>query len=373
MRPAPRIDPSAIRKELKALISANDAPGFVALCQSLKAEIGELLVANRVVESQRLLTVYSNALSDYEHTSAAFTLGILPILPANTRGTVMLMGEYDEVDAYILEHKVDLAIIVQATDDAYSHLISWALKKKDMAYVEQIVVGVVEHLHTYHPNKKAVFEDVTVAILWALLNDKELRMVCTPAIDDAMASMMRETPNPKHHEDYLLFLAQAGMRKTLMKGLELRYFYPLPNFNHQNIAQGFPENPTAEELHWINRSLNIHGIPEKILFDESIDMHVFVEVLRNSHEGRSHWNDLSFETLKSFAHLIDKKTMDTAGKKKRVAILLNGVCEEEANRLGREQTPEQILEDLKKMGIPDFMRATVKMLKITALEDAMGL
>lgn len=382
MTPEPRIDPGAIRKEFKAFITANDASGFVALCQTLKAEIAELVLTDRSVEAVRLLEAYNSTLREYEPTNPAFTLEVLPLLPPNARGTIKLLGVCDDTDAYILEHKVNLEVISQVQDDAFSFLITWALSKKDMAYVEKVVLSVTESLHTMplnlttHPMIDEMMLDATIHMLHALVYKDETRMVCTPAIDDAIASLMIKRPESKLQEQYFLHIAQAGMTKTLMKALSLPFFYSYSQADEQKqqiLKDALPSNPTVKELYWIHRSLPLDGIAEKILFDETVDMDEFVNVLSGTYEGKSHYSDLSFHTLKGFTHLIDKQTLDTQGKQKRVTKLLNAMCEEEAFGIGRQKTPQQIRDELLKMGVPDFMLRTVNILKGQALEDALGL
>jgi hypothetical protein len=376
MTPAPRIDPSAIRKEMKAFITANDAQGFVELCQAVKAEVLELVVADRAVEGHRLLEVYSNVLNSYECANPAFTLKILPILPSSSMATVKLLGINDEIDSYILEHKIDLQIISHVKDGAYAHLIHWALKKKDLAYVEKVVLMVTETLHTESCINNAMILDASICLLYTLVDDENTRMTYTPAIDDAVASLLIKNNENKQDCEFYLSLAMTGMRKTLMSALRLQFFYPYspPNEERRSIlVSALPEQPTAKELHWIHRSLSLHGIAAKILFDDTVDMLEYIDALKDSYQGKSRFNDLSYATLASFTHLLDNQQVNTSSKKKRVALLLNEVCEQEAKQFGFEKTPEKVRNELLKMGVPESLIRTVKMLKVVSLEDALGL
>jgi hypothetical protein len=371
----PRHNPSVIRKELNAFVQANDAPGFIALCQSIKAEVVELVVSERVVEANRLLEVYSNALRDYENKNPAFTLQILPILPPSSRGTIRLLGVCEQVDAYIMANKIDLKVVSQVKDDGHIDLIIWALRKKNIAYVEQVVVHIAEYLHHNFTPKNQIFQQISHGILWALLDKPENRMTATPAIDEAIASLMKERPESQGMEHFYLWLAEARMPKTLLKALELASYcsYAPHEEDEQVILDALPKNPTALELHWIQRSLKIEGFTKKILLDESVDMEQYIEALRDSYQGKSRFNDLSISTLSEFSSLICNETLSSTSTKKRISLLLNAACEEETNRIGSDKTPEKIRDELLKIGIPESALRLVKMLRGLALEDALGL
>jgi hypothetical protein len=372
----PRREPGDVRKDLQALIANADAPGFIAKCEAIKAEITDLLFTDRVVDAKRILEAYSNVLHDFESKNPEFTLEILPILPANTHGTLKLFGINDKIDAYLFAYKVDMVSICQVADDAFFYLIQWAVRNKDADLVEQVVVGIAQYLHAHHENQYKLFADTARHLLWALFEDGNVRMACTPATDEAMACLLRQQPQTKLQEYYLLSLAQAGMTKTLMRGLELPYFeayYPKDEESHQILSDALPKQLTARELHWVHRSLALRGIAERILFDESVNMDHYIDSLENSYIGRSSFNELRFENLRQLTHSLDEHVVKDLSKRKRVITLLNAICEDEVNRIGQELTPEVVREALVNVDVPENLLKHVKMLKGIVLEDALGL
>lgn len=373
MSTSAELNHKTLRDEFKVLIAANDAHAFIGLCQTVKAETMTLISADRCNEANQLMEVYANIFRLYTCENPAFTLKILPLMPPDANSTLRLLGINDEIDSFILEHKANLNVVCQAKDNAYQHLIEWALSKHDMACVERIVLKIAECLHDAQA-ASSHFSKVSCSILYSLFFFDDTRTVaCTPAMDEAIASMINDNRGliPKE-DDYFLMMANTGLPKSLMKALELQSFCAEKITrveNRQTLFAALPENPTAQQLFWVFRSIEVDGIEEQILFDERIDINEHIEVLRSS----SHiFNDLSSHTLERFSHLFNIEIQEES-KNRRAVTFLNAICEEERDRPGRERSAEDIHNELIDLDIAPALIRQVKMLRGLALEDALGL
>jgi hypothetical protein len=363
-----------LRDEFKVLIAANDVGGFITLAQSVKAQAMTLICEERCIEANQILEVYANVFRNYTCENPSFTLEILPLVPPNSVKAMQLLGTSNEIDAFILEYKTDLNTICQAKDSAYQILIEWALSKNDMAYVDEIVLKIAEHLNAKEAGSSNNSK-VARAILYSLVfHENALNQVHTPALDEAIASLISDNRGKIPHDDYYPMMAKCGLSTSLMKALETEFFLASKIEKTEDQAAFYaaiPKNPTAQELYWIFRSIEIDGLEEIILFDERIDINEHIEVLRSAQINGS-YNDLSILTLDRFEHLLWLDPTGTS-KDRRVITFLNAICEQERDRIGHERTAEDIHNDLVDRNVHPGLIRHVKMLRGLALEDALGL
>lgn len=375
------MNPKIFKRELEVFIQANDANGFIALCQSIKGQAMALISEDRCIEAKRMMETYSNVLRSYSCNNPRFTLEIMPIMPPNASSTLRLMGKSADIDAYILEHKVDLDVICKVEDGAAYHLIEWAMSNNDLSYAEQVIQRISDHLNDFHSNKESIFSSVSTGLLNSLLRHEDDREVtCTPGMDEAIASLMSDNRGKRPDEDdYYLLIAKAGLSKTLMRALELESFYAFRISTQEKrdaIYSALPENPTAQEMYWIFRSIEFcvdTGIESQILFDERIDINEHIEILRSTYPGQNHFNELGMHTLDRFMHQLEDDVLNTPSKMRRAVAFVDAICEQEANIVGRTRSPEKIRDDLIDRDIPHAIIRQVKMLRGLELEDSLGL
>jgi hypothetical protein len=375
------INPKALKATSDAFIQANDAHGFIALCQSVKAQTMALICEERSLEAKRLMEIYSNIFRYYTCSNPAFTLEILPLMPPNANSTVKLMGISPEIDDYLLEHKVDLDVISRVEDDACYTLIQWALSKNDMAYAEKVVQGVAHHLNAFPSSKESTVTNVSLNLLKALLHhDVDMEIACTPGIDEAIASLMTKNRGKMFdEEDYFLQMAKAGLRKALMRALELESFYSYKVCTKEKrdiFFAALPDEPTSQEMYWIFRSIEFtvdDGIESQILFNERIDIQEHIETLRSTLIGQGKFCELSMSNLDRFSQLLGDDELNTPSRRNRAVAFVNAICEQEATLQGRQGTPEVIRNTLIDLSIPHTIIRQVKMLRGLELEDALGL
>lgn len=371
-----RFNPDTVGAELFFLQQAGNSVEFIAHCQAIKRGAIELIQQDNPGAAAKLLEKYGQFFKGYKHENNDFTLAILPLFPANKTETMILLGKSKKIDECIINYKLDRTTHSKATGDDIKHVIEWAVERGDLRLVEGIISHVTTDLLTNHADNKSVhihtFSEILSALLWA---DK-LQEPLSPAVDDAIASIVRQRAHFSLSQAYLVRMARAGLSKTLMKTLEFgrvsRHEVLSPE-NVEDIASVLPKIPTPEQAHWITSALTIPGLPALILFDPAFDLDAYIEALNTTCTKLARPNDLTFKNLEIFSDLLTDKSLDTPFKKRRAIKLLDAAAQSEFESPGSPRTSKHVREALGKTRIPATVLRMMSMFKVQSLEDDIGL
>jgi hypothetical protein len=365
------LNPNTIRDEFRALIDARDVQGFMELAQAAKAQAIDLIHQDLQLDASNLLNQYGRVFVNIDVEDPDFILAILPLFPKNDDGTLRYLGQRTDLDQAILASKVDVDAMTNS--DAFCKLINWAIGKEDWALVERVVLHIAHYVKEHHPNNALAQREVANGILMAFVHEKDDVPVYPSSIDDAIASIVNHTADWRLQDYYFDRLARMGMPKTLMKMLEhgrIAAFNCAPTAANQHILDCIPEQLTPKQLHAVHNFLNVKGIKQRILFDESTDLEQYIQALMDSNYRNYREHDLRFSCIDSFSTLFTTENIAIPQRRMRIARLINAVVEEVQSKGG---TPEGIRGSLVKCGVPAHAMKLVNLFKGEELENELGL
>jgi hypothetical protein len=363
-----------LKFQLREYQIAEDAVSFVALCRKAKATIIELIQRDMHVDAGTLFTMYQNALEDLAGCSPAFLLGIIEVLPQNSRNTFKLLGKSIELDRAIIA-KLDLDSLFISKEHGFSCLLTWAVKNNDWPLVENTVLHLTR-IGLELPYDDGSRQDLANAIVDALIDDSDNTRAFSPTVDKALSGLISFKGFGTRHPSHVERMAVAGLHQTLMKMLvhELITECPLIQFSEDRaskILAALPPSPTLVELRAIHHFLQPKGLSEQILFDESIDLDGYLDVMRNTRYLNPTRDDLSFHGIKPFRVCMTRENMNIPARRQQIAKLLNATYEEYFIKgfLTGDDAIARIIE----IGIPEHVIKLIDRLKGQALEQSLGL
>lgn len=367
----PIINTATILNELKQLINARDATGFVCMGQAVKARAIELIHQDQQSDASTLLSEYSRAFVGVDVEDPDFILAVLPLFPKNAHGTLKFIGLRDDLDLAILASKVDLPAMKLGDD--FSALIEMAIGKKDWSMVERIVLHMTQHVAKHRPDDARAQREVVNGILQAFVYGKDCLPPMPSSIDDAICSIVNHTADWRLGGEFFDRLARMEMPKTFMKMLEHGRIDPFPckqTLENEHIFACLPENMTVKQLYAASIFLETPSFKHRLLFDEQVSIDDFIQTLRDTHFFGNRESCLSVSTLERLSKLFTTEHIAVPARRQRIARLLNAVVEQKQEK---GFTHESIRKSLTKAGVPAHAMKLIDLFKSEELEDALGL
>ena len=364
-------------RALKALPQSETAEEMLSAWADTKKEIAWLVENDYPMEAERLSSDYVRSFAHFKHEDEGFTLKVAPAFPVNNRITLELLGISDELDDYLIKHKVRVNQLTQDNQHGFRQLIAWAAWRQKMPLITEIVTQLAKDLITNHPDDVYGWSDVCQGMIRRLTDKDGPIMKLGGEIDRALASIVAPAPDSRIDGKEMIPLAKFGLRETLLKMLSVgtfRQFRPIA-FTPEEVKlvlDMLPSEPTSRQLHGMHLAIDMPCYAEKILFDPSVDMKDYIEALRTSDmTNNKQGNDLNYTTLRMFIRLLNPEHLNTTDRRRRARMLVNAVCEEENRH--RKESPEAIWYGLKSMGYNDCVLRMCDDTKVVMLEDELGM
>jgi hypothetical protein len=365
------ISPFTLRSQLNAYVLQPDPDGFVGMCKAIKARALELMHSDRYLDAGNLISAYDRAFEGVSHLPPDFLFAIIEVFPRNSINTLKLLGTSKEIDQAIINTKVDIPSLSGQKDCGFTYLLGWAVKNNDWPLIDQVVlqlavVGLRMSCHMELANQ----------IIDTLLSDSENTRPFSPAVDNAIASLISVKGYSTRQPDYVEMMANKGLHESLIKLLVHNHMFecPLAQYSEERAAiilAALPPSPTLEQLRAIHYFLKPNGLSEQILFDDSVDLDGYLDLMRKTHYLGADHGDLSFPGILPFRVCMTPDNINIPARRNQIAKLLNITYEESISK--GHFTGEDPYTKIMETGIPKHAIRLIDSLKGQALEDALGL
>lgn len=368
---------SDVAKALFRINNAASAEEMLAVWASTKREISWLLDNDYPLEAQCLVADYAMSFNLYKHVDETVTAKVVAAFPVNDSNTLKLLGISAEIDTFILKHKVKVDQLTHRKNHGFRELLSWAVQRQQLEIATSVVVQIARNLVQNHPGGLTGWCEGGHGMLRKLIDKDVLVEKYNDEIDEALASIMVVNPDYRKDGGDMIRMAQFGLKKTLFKMMSVGLFRQLRTiaFTPEEVKQVLdilPENPTAQEWHWIQLAIDHPGFSETILFDPTVDMQDYIHALRTTDFKLNRvGHNLSYAGLVVFQSLLTPDHLTTSDRKIRARMLVNAVCNEE--NLDRKKDAGQMRAELKRLGYHDCVARMCDQTKVSMLEDELGM
>jgi hypothetical protein len=369
--------PEMLADELDHLERINDPHVLISLWNEAKLEISRLLEDCLPRESWLLSRSFKSSFHNYRHQDEEVTRRVIPLFPVNDPCTFKHLGIADDIDEYIITHKLRIHDLSQTKDHGFREVLEWAAKQGRRDLIEQVVIQVRNDLVDNHPKYQSAWNEAFHGMLRRLVGQRDTYIDLSGAVDQAMSDLVILAPDyRKQHKD-MAGLARSGMNKTLIKVLSVRGFgsfdgAALSDQDFQCVLNALPQNPTPLQMHWIHRSIEVPGLAEKILFDPSVNMDAYVEAMGSTRFGEGpDQHNLTIWSIQSFAALMTPEHLNTGERRRRARKMLNAVCEKEFPP--DKKNPDALRVKLVQAGFNPYVFRLCDQLKAEILQDELGM
>jgi hypothetical protein len=359
-------------KQLNGCIRELDASTFVELCQAAKAHAVELIHLNRCVDAGELMKTYGDFMESLKSIDPDFLLNILDVYPDNHVSTLMLLGATDEVDQAITSKKIDtrLPLPIAGSD----RLVLWALKQKNLSYIEEVVSNVCQTLRGHYADDDAIKSAVSDLLVEILSYRQKAPYLSSALLDDQISSIVTAHKGNRLRGEVVGVLAEMRMPKTLMAMLEnhrLGLYFEKHNDNFSQVLACLPAVMTTRQIRAVLFHLEPKGFVEHVFFDESVDLGAFLEAMKDSDFKAAFGKGPGIYSLMPFVEHITEENFAVPAKKARIIQLLNAACE------GQFAEGTHTVKEIRGMffyaDVPEFTWKYITRFKALQLEDALGL
>ena len=367
----------SVIRALKDLGKSGCADEMLSTWADTKKEIAWLLENDYPVEAQRLAADYTRSFGMYKHGDELTTEKVVTAFPVNNSDTLKLLGINDEIDAYILEHKVRIDQLSQANHHGFRELFEWSVQRQHLDLTTKIVVQIARDAIENHPGDNTGWCEAGHGMIRKLVDKDALVVDYGSEIDEALASIMVVNPDYRKDGKDIIRLAQFGLKKTVVKMLSVGLCRQVRaiEFSPEDLIPLFnalPSKPTAREWCWIQIAIDHPEIKEKILFDPSVDMQAYIEALHTTDFKLTRvGHSLTFASLAIFLPLLTPEHLNTPDRRRRARMLVNAVCNEESR--SKPRNADQLRDDLKRIGYHDCVLRMCDLTKVSMLEDELGM
>jgi hypothetical protein len=368
---------SDLRSTLVWIERIDDPAHLMEVWSQAKGAITGLVEANRLGDAENLIATYNRSFGYYKHQHEATTQKIIHAFPVNNEHTLRLLGISDEIDRYIVKHKVDVGTLSHDEKFGYPKCLGWAIRQQDTALIEVLILQVSSSVKGAHPGDSKQRQTVCHTILEKLLSETQAVFTYSSNIDKAVADLVSLVPNRRYPAALLIDLAERGMRQTamaLMSNGMIRRYDPAQFSEEQTrlVTSILPADPSPAQLHWIVEAIDLPGLPEKILFDPAVNLDEFINAMGSTDFGIGKIeSNLTMESLGLFKHLLMPEHLNSVERRKRAKKLVSAVCDEECAFFN--MSPEALEEELLRNEFSEYVFRFCNQLKVKALEDELGM
>lgn len=367
-----------LRKSLLQIAKISDPQELLSLWNETKLQMLLSLENGLHNEAWVLAKDYAESFHRYKHLDEEVTRQVIALFPVNEPCTFKLLGIADDIDDYILNHKLKIQDLTQTKRHGFCEVLDWALARGQRDLIERIVTQVRDDLINNYPTSQNAWNEALQGMLMCLIGSPSSYMDLSDVTDRAMSDLVIIAYDyPKQAAD-MIGLARSGMSKTLIKLLSVWGFkekYGVSEFSAEDfdcILNALPKNPSPAELHWIQTAIAVPGLHEKILFDPSVDMDAYIQAMNSDSFGAlASRHNRTITAIEPFAPLMTQKHLNTRERRLRASKLLNVVCESQSPP--ERKDPDMLRRRFKESGFDPYVFKLCDQLKASVLEHDLGM
>lgn len=362
---------------LDNLGTEHDPDVMLATWRDAKNEITWLVENDFPDEAEILLASFGRSFSSVKIAHVSVLREVISAFPVNQRCTLKYLGVNDDVDDYIVKHKLLVEHFATRESDGFREVLLWASKKQDLALIERVVKHISYYLNDYRPGSQSAWSEAAHSIIRQLITNSPVQNDLSGEIDKTIAEMMVIDPQYRRDGAEMIQFARLGLRETFFKMLSLglfRKFSPTEFMPDEvsMVLEMLPLEPNPREMHWIHMGIDLPGYAEKILFDPLVDMEQYIEALRTTDfKLQNNGHHLTYTTLSTFGHLLKPEHLTTPDRRRRARMLVNAICKEENAKTGA--TAEKVRDALMRLKFDPIILKMCDLTKGLVLEEDLGL
>lgn len=365
------------KEELKRLRHATDPDEFNNTVSRARAKISNLVKENQFNHVEAFSRTLLGTFDLVKDKDDAFILSVVHNFPVNSRATFSLLGKNSQIDNYIISNKLMIEDLCATEDKDYMALFNWAADNNHQDIVESLLTHIADDIDVNHKESLRLKQTLLKNIINSLIWDEDRTSAFNSDIDDVMTRLADIEDKSELEVEVIHGLVRSGLNSTLIKLMERERFNKYDGTHHTQSENArfyasLPQTPTIKELVSMHLYTDKPGLSQYILFDESVDLLEFVQVIKSLHPPK--WTKFGIDNMEPFAEIATKENINSPERRRRVEFLFNSLCDHLTDpESGTYGSPADVMEGMEDFGFDTHLFKICKRFRAQHLENELGM